>query len=65
MIPRRWAFFGLPMPRALMPRGESYEAEVAGTFRFHVEITLPLIGPVVRYEGALQQVQTAEPTANG
>lgn len=65
LIPRRWTFFGLPMPRALIPRGESYEAEVAGSFRFHVEITLPLIGPVVRYEGALQQVQTAEPTANG
>lgn len=58
LIPRRWAFFGLPMPRALMPRGDSYETETDGQFRFHVEITLPLIGPVVCYEGQLQQVQT-------
>ena len=56
LIPRRWTFLGLPMPRALMPKGDSFETQTDGQFRFHVEITLPLIGPVVRYEGGLQEV---------
>ena len=53
VIPRRWTLFGLPLPRSLMPRGDSYEHEHAGKFRFHVEIALPLIGPVVTYDGWL------------
>ncbi len=53
IIPRRWTLFGLPLPRALMPRGDSYEMEQDGKFRFHVEIDLPLIGPVVTYDGWL------------
>ena len=54
IIPRRWSFLGLPLPLALMPAGNSYETEIAGKFRFHVEISLPLIGPVVTYEGWLE-----------
>ena len=54
VIPRRWTLFGLPLPRALMPRGDSYETEAAGRFRFHVEIVLPLFGPVVTYDGWLE-----------
>lgn len=53
IIPRRWSFLGLPLSRALMPNGETYEHEVDGRFNFHVEINLPLIGPVVRYSGWL------------
>jgi hypothetical protein len=53
IIPRRWAFLGLPLPYALMPKGETYEHEAANRFNFHVEINLPLIGPVVSYEGWL------------
>lgn len=53
LVPRRWTFLGLPMPRFLLPRGESYEAVEGGRFRFHVEIRLPLIGLIVRYRGAL------------
>jgi hypothetical protein len=53
VIPRRWTLFGLPLPRTLMPRGDSYEAEAAGKFHFHVEIALPLMGPVVTYDGWL------------
>lgn len=49
ILPRRWSLLGLPLPRALMPRGDSHETEVDGKFRFHVEIALPLIGPVVTY----------------
>jgi hypothetical protein len=53
VIPRRLTLFGLPLPRALMPKGDSYETERNGKFRFHVEIALPLIGPVVTYDGWL------------
>ncbi len=53
VIPRRWTLFGLPLPHALMPSGNSYETEQNGKFRFHVEIALPLIGPVVTYDGWL------------
>ncbi|MEO8530662.1 MAG: DUF4166 domain-containing protein, partial [Deltaproteobacteria bacterium] len=53
LIPRRWSLFGLPLPRILMPTGDSYETERDGQFRFHVEINLPLIGNVVTYDGFL------------
>lgn len=54
LITRRWSFLSLPLPRALMPGSEAWEEESAGRFHFHVEITLPLIGWVVRYEGCLE-----------
>lgn len=55
LIPRRWSFFGLPLPKAWMPKGGTYESETGGQFHFHVEITLPLIGPVVCYDGGLDR----------
>jgi saccharopine dehydrogenase-like NADP-dependent oxidoreductase len=58
IIPRHWALGPVPLPRWLMPKGPAWEEEEAvqtgGRFRFHVEIILPLIGPVVRYEGWLE-----------
>lgn len=53
LIPRHWRFFGLPLPRALGPFGETFEREADGRFTFHVEIALPLLGEIVRYEGWL------------
>ena len=53
-VPRRWWIFGLPMPKALIPGGESFETVEAGQFRFDVEIRVPLLGRVVRYRGALE-----------
>jgi Domain of unknown function (DUF4166)/Saccharopine dehydrogenase NADP binding domain len=53
VIPRRWNFLGISMPRALMPRGDSHERAEDGRFYFHVEIVLPLIGLIVRYQGHL------------
>lgn len=53
LIPRRWSMFGIPLPRALAPRGDTYEYAEDGRFCFHVEIALPLIGLVVRYKGYL------------
>ncbi len=48
---RRWSMLGLRLPLWLAPQSNTYEFEADGTFRFHVDISLPLIGLVVRYEG--------------
>jgi hypothetical protein len=53
VIPRRRTLFGLPLPRAWMPHGDSHEAEENGRSRFHVAIALPLIDPDVTYAGWL------------
>lgn len=53
LVPRRWSVFGIPMPRALLPKGTSFETEREGRFAFDVEIALPLIGRIVAYRGVL------------
>jgi hypothetical protein len=53
---RRWSAFGLPLPLMLGPRPVAREWEEDGRFRFDVAISLPLIGPVVRYAGWLRPV---------
>ncbi len=53
LIVRRWSFCGIPLPRALAPRGDSSEFVQDGRFNFDVEIVLPMIGRVVRYRGWL------------
>ena len=55
LILRRWSAFGIPLPRALLPCGDSYEFEEEGQFNFHVEIVLPFAGPIVSYTGYLEQ----------
>lgn len=55
LIIRRWNILGLPMPLFLAPSGHSYESEEDGKFNFHVEISLPLIGLIVRYQGWLMK----------
>lgn len=53
LVLRRWSFLGLPLPMWLCPRSDSYEHAADGKFHFHVDISHPLIGLIVRYEGAL------------
>jgi len=53
-VVRNWRFFGLPLPCALAPQGDSYEFEQDGNFCFNVEIKQRLIGLIVRYQGRLQ-----------
>lgn len=55
LIPRRWSLFGMPMPRTLMPSGNSFETEENGQFHFNVEIRAPVVGPIVSYKGQLTQ----------
>ncbi len=52
-VVRRWTAFGIALPRALAPRGDAFEAEADGRFRFDVAISAPLIGAIVRYRGWL------------
>lgn len=54
LIPRHWSVLGVPMPKGLLPRGASFEAEQDGHFRFDVEIDLPFVGRVVAYRGTLE-----------
>lgn len=53
LIPRRWSALGVPLPRFLLPIGDSFEHEVDGRFAFDVEIGAPLVGRIVAYRGTL------------
>jgi hypothetical protein len=53
LIPRRWSILGLPLPKALLPTGTSFEAQVEGIFRCEIEIAAPLIGVTDAYQGEL------------
>jgi Domain of unknown function (DUF4166) len=46
--------FGLPVPRILAPHLEAWEGERDGRYEFAVEVRLPVIGRLVRYEGLLE-----------
>ncbi len=54
LIPRRWTLFGLGLPAWLFPRIDAWEAVEDGRFRFHVDISHPLTGPIVLYRGWLE-----------
>jgi hypothetical protein len=49
----RVTLFGVSMPRSLAPDLEAWEGEHEGRYDFAVEIRLPVIGRLVRYEGLL------------
>lgn len=53
LILRRWRAFGIPMPMFLCPRSIAHESVEEGRFRFHIEISHPLTGLIVRYRGFL------------
>lgn len=53
LVLRRWDVLGIPMPKFLLPRVIAGEHGADGRFNFSVEISLPLIGRLVRYQGWL------------
>ena len=53
LVVRRWSVFGIPLPVALAPRGDSFEYAENGRFHFHVEIGHPFTGLIVGYKGWL------------
>ena len=50
---RRWSMLGLQLPLWLAPQSHAREFGENGRFHFDVDISLPMIGPVVRYQGYL------------
>lgn len=57
-VERGW-FCGLPLPRWLLPASDTIESAPDGRFHFDVAISLPLIGPLVRYRGWLRASDAA------
>jgi hypothetical protein len=53
LVLRRWSMGGVPLPLSLGPRIEAFESVEEGRFRFHVRISHPLTGLIVKYEGWL------------
>jgi hypothetical protein len=53
LVARRWTAFGIPLPLTFAPRGDAHEHAADGRFNFHVEISHPLTGLIVRYQGWL------------
>ncbi|BCG84750.1 hypothetical protein MesoLj113c_08600 [Mesorhizobium sp. 113-3-9] len=58
LVLRGWSVLGLPLPMWLCPRSTSYETVESGRFRFHVEISHPFTGLIVRYRGWLEPVDS-------
>jgi len=50
---RRWLCLGIPLPLPLAPRIAAREWEERGRFRFEVQVSMPLVGEIVRYCGWL------------
>lgn len=55
LVPRRWSVFGIALPLWLAPRSNAFETVEAGEFCYHVEISHPWIGLIVRYRGTLRR----------
>jgi hypothetical protein len=53
LVMRRWTVFGIPMPLWLGPRSNSRETAHDGRYCFSIELTHPLTGLIVKYEGWL------------
>ncbi len=52
---------GLPMPRPLRPQCAARESEDDRAFTFDIPISLPWLGPVLRYSGRLVPVERPLP----
>ncbi len=53
-VPRRWRIGPIPLPTALLPRGDSFEQVKDGLFAFNVRVEMPMIGLIAAYEGTLR-----------
>lgn len=54
LVLRNWDIAGLPLPRFLLPSSSAFEHGADGRFNFDVDISLPLFGRVVHYQGWLE-----------
>ena len=55
-VPRKWRIGPIPLPRYLMPAGDSFESDQHGDFGFDVTIAAPIIGLIAGYKGTLRKV---------
>jgi len=55
LVLREWYFLGVKLPLWLGPRSTSYEQVKNKVFNFHVEISHPLTGIIVKYTGWLEE----------
>lgn len=46
-------FMGIPLPRQLFPELEAYKTIENGLYRFHVGLSVPIIGSILVYRGLL------------
>ena len=53
---RGWRLFGLPMPAWTSPVSTAWESVEGGRFRFFVQISHPMTGLIVRYQGWLEPI---------
>jgi len=53
LVVRHWRVFGIPLPLGLSPIKNTFEYVEDERFCFHVEVSLPLVGLIVRYQGSL------------
>ncbi len=53
-VPVRWRIGLLPLPRALLPKGASFEHERDGSFAFDVRVETPVLGLIAAYKGTLR-----------
>jgi Domain of unknown function (DUF4166) len=51
-VTKGW-FCGVPLPRMCLPRSDTVEAADGARATFDVALSLPVIGPIVRYQGWL------------
>lgn len=58
-------FLGLRLPRALLPRSDTFESVGDGVFRFDVRLSLPLVGLLAHYRGWLVPDQLNEAADRG
>ncbi|MFS1525909.1 DUF4166 domain-containing protein [Microbulbifer sp. 2304DJ12-6] len=54
-VPRKCSVFSIPLPKILMPSGNSFEEEKDGLFIFHINIVAPIVGHIVSYKGFLER----------
>lgn len=57
MVLHGWSAAHVPLPLFLAPRIAAAEWQEGDDFRFDVALALPLIGPIVRYRGALRPIR--------
>jgi len=55
LVPRHWSLMGIPLPKAMLPTGDTFEEQKDGMLRFNVEMNAPLVGLIVSYKGWLKQ----------